>query len=136
MQTKIHLSVFFLILFQLVSCGTKNQEPSEILKEANVFHQKSLDLREEIMGIEKQLQNEGLDYTNLKEELKIWDKDIIEVVGYEHSDANGYHRKYHIHNPPKPLSEEEQLAYQKMMYEEILAIHEKFARLMAPEVMS
>jgi hypothetical protein len=113
-----------------------NQVPSEILGEANVYHQKSLDLREEIMGIEKQLQIEGLEYSGLKEELKIWDKDIIEVTGFEHSDAGEQHRKYHVHNPPKVFSDEEHLAYQKMMYEEILAIHEKFVRIKAPEIMS
>lgn len=136
MQAKTQLMFFLLILLQFVSCKTKNQELTEVLKEADVIHQKSLDLREEIMEIEKQLQQEDLEYPELKEELKTWDKDIIEVEGFEHSHEGEHHRKYHVHNPPKPFSDEEQLAYQIMMYEEILAIHEKFVRLKAPEIMS
>ncbi|MCF1752129.1 hypothetical protein [Mariniradius sediminis] len=121
----------------------------EIYAEANDYHQKSLDLREEILELEKQVKEAGIDYSELKDQLKTWDKDIIEVPGYEHShdDHEGHdhehgeaheghkERKYHVHNPSKPFSDAEHLDYQKVLYEEMVLIHGKFKRLLTPEVM-
>lgn len=135
----------------MASCGQGNKVEGnpEIYAEANEYHQKSLDLREEILELEKQVKEAGIDYSELKDQLKTWDKDIIEVPGYEHAhddheshdhehgEAHEGHkeRKYHVHNPSKPFSDTEHLDYQKVLHEEIVLIHEKFKRLLSPEVM-
>lgn len=124
-------------------CSGNKHEHREItaeLKEANEIHQKSLDIREEIMDLEKSLRDAEIDYSEIKEELKIWDKDIIEVPGFEHShdhdhEHEGEHRKYHVHNPMKPFSDAEHLEYQKIMYQEIQEISEKMKLLLVPKVM-
>lgn len=122
-------------------CSGHKHEHREItaeLKEANDTHQKSLDIREEIMDLEKSLKEAEIDYSELKEALKIWDKDIIEVPGFEHSHDNDHeteHRKYHVHNPMKPFSDTEHLEYQKIMYQEIEIIAEKMKLLLVPKVM-
>jgi hypothetical protein len=133
------INALFLVfsISSLISCSSnKSKEITAELIEANEYHQKSLDIREELMGIEKQLKAADIDYSELKDELKIWDKDIIEVPGFEHSHDDEHQRDYHVHNPMKPFNDQEHLDYQKMMYEEILAIHEKFVRIKAPEIMS
>lgn len=120
-------------------CSGHKHEHREItaeLKEAQAIHQKSLDIREEIMDLEKSLREAEIDYSEIKEELKIWDKDIIEVPGFEHShDHDAEHRKYHVHNPMKPFSDAEHLEYQKIMYQEIQGISEKMKFLLVPKVM-
>ena len=80
-------------------------------------------------------QEEEIDYSLLKDALKTWDKDIIEVPGFEHSHDDEHQRKYHVHNPSKPFSDVEHLEYQKMMHEEIVGIHEKMNRLLSKEIM-
>ena len=135
----------------LAACGQdkKLEGNAEIYAEANDYHQKSLDLREEILDLEKQVKDAGIDYTELKDQLKAWDKDIIEVPGFEHAhdDHEGHdhehgeahegqkERRYHVHNPGKPFSDAEHLDYQKVLHEEIKAIHDKFKRLLSPDVM-
>ena len=122
----------------MIACSGNKHEHREItaeLEEANKIHQSSLDLREEIMEMEKSLRDSETDYSSLKEELKIWDKDIIEVPGFEHSHDDEHQRKYHVHNPSKPFSDVEHLEYQKIMNEEIKAIHEKMTLLLTPKVM-
>lgn len=138
------LSVAFLAA---CSQGKKIEGNPEIYAEANEYHQKSLDLREEILDLEKKVKDAGIDYSELKDQLKIWDKDIIEVPGFEHShddhddhDHGDHHeghkeRKYHVHNPSKAFSDAEHLDYQKVMHEEIVVIHQKFLRLLSPDVM-
>ncbi|PSL07406.1 hypothetical protein [Cecembia rubra] len=122
-------------------CSGHKHEHRDItaeLIEANQIHQKSLDIREEIMDLEKSLKEGEIDYSEIKEELKIWDKDIIEVPGFEHShdhDHEGEHRKYHVHNPMKQFSDAEHLEYQKVMHAEIEEIAEKMKYLLAPKVM-
>jgi len=106
------------------------------LIEANEFHQKSLDIREELMEIEKQLKDAGIDYSALKDELKTWDKDIIEVPGFEHSHDDEHERKYHVHNALKPFQDNEHRDYQKVMYEEIVQIQEQMKILLGADVMS
>lgn len=137
MKNYIHpllLCLFFCLVF---SCsGKKEQEGNpEIYAEANGYHQKSLDLREEITLFEKQLKDSNIDYNALKEELKTWDKDIIEVPGFEHSHDDEHQRDYHVHNPMKPFKDSEHLDYQKVMHEEIVELHEKFQKMTLPEVM-
>jgi ABC-type nickel/cobalt efflux system permease component RcnA len=137
------LLVFTLAMFTF--CSGHKHEHREItaeLREANEIHQKSLDVREEIMDLEKSLKEAEIDYAEIKEELKIWDKDIIEVPGFEHShdhdhdhEHEGEHRKYHVHNPMKPFSDAEHLEYQKIMYAEIQEIAEKMKLLLVPKVM-
>jgi DNA-directed RNA polymerase specialized sigma subunit len=122
-------------------CSGHKHEHREItaeLKEANDIHQKSLDIREEIMELEKFLKEAEIDYFEIKEELKRWDKDIIEVPGFEHShdhDHEAEHRKYHVHNPMKPFSDAEHLEYQKIMYQEIEIVSEKMKLLLVPKVL-
>jgi hypothetical protein len=138
MKRSLLYSFFLLINTFLVSCSGHKHEHREItpeLKEANTIHQSSLDLREEILELEKSLRDSGIDYANLKEELKIWDKDIIEVPGFEHSHDDEHQRKYHVHNPGKPFSDAEHLEYQKVMHDEIIAIHEQMKVLLVPKVM-
>jgi hypothetical protein len=127
-----------ILCLSIIACNSKssgNGTPNETLTEANQIHQSSLDLREEIMDLEKQLKESQVDYSAVKENLKIWDKDIIEVPGFEHSHDDAHQRKYHVHNAMKPLADSEHLAYQKMMYTEIQQIHEQLQRLLAPDVM-
>ncbi|WP_194775751.1 hypothetical protein [Pararhodonellum marinum] len=130
MKISFALWLIFLIGISL-GCGRNtDQGQNPLLIEANQIHQKSLDIREEILPIEEELKN--LPQTNEKiwEALRIWDKDIIEVPGFEHShgDENNdhgdhsHHRKYHVHNPLKPMEPEQHLQYQIMMYEEIKVI--------------
>ena len=132
-------NALFLTIVVLISgfgCNSKsNDSISDALVEANQVHQNALDLREEIMDFEKQLKESAVDYAGVKENLKIWDKDIIEVPGFEHSHDDAHQRRYHVHNPMKPMSDSEHLEYQKMMYTEIQMIHEQLQRLLAPEVM-
>jgi hypothetical protein len=138
MKRSLLYSFFILISTVFLSCSGHKHEHREItpdLEEANTIHQSSLDLREEIMEMEKSLRDSGIDYTNLKDELKIWDKDIIEVPGFEHSHDDEHQRKYHVHNPSKPFSDAEHLEYQKVMLEEIAGIHERMKVLLAPKVM-
>jgi hypothetical protein len=129
----LFLSLSILVFFSC-SSNRSDETPSETLVKANEYHQQSLDLREEVMEIEKKLQETGNDYRELNVELKTWDKDIIEVPGMEHS-HDDTHRKYHVHNPPKQMTDEEHLNYQKMMYDEILEIRQKMVRISSPEVM-
>jgi hypothetical protein len=120
------LSLFAFILL-LTACGNQNQESDNpYLIEANEFHQKSLDVREEILNMEDDLKKQADQNSEIIEALKIWDKDIMEVPGFEHGhdheDDHGHHRKYHVHNPVQKMEPELHLQYQKMMYEEITAI--------------
>ncbi len=127
----------FSILISLAcSCSSspKDDQPeSEELVKANEFHQTALDLREELIDVEVKLQEAGITYSDLKEELKIWDKDIIEVPGMEHSHLKENHRRYHVHNPPQQFTDDEHLEYQKMMYNEISEIHHKMVSKLSPE---
>ena len=124
--------------FLFFHCSEKKDgtEISPELEEANVFHQKSLDIREELIDVEKALREAEIDYTEAKDLLKVWDKDIIEVPGFEHSHEEGeYKRRYHVHNRMKPFSHVEHLEYQKVMYDEILEIQKMMLVLLAPKVM-
>ncbi len=133
------LSLAFLITSMMwIACSSnrsENETPSETLIKANEFHQQSLDLREEVMQLEIRLKENEIDYEELKDELKIWDKDIIEVPGMEHSHEDTHQRKYHVHNPPKQFTDEEHFNYQEMMYDEIFEIRQKMVRKLSPEVM-
>jgi hypothetical protein len=127
-----------LIMLFIFSCSSSKSDEREItpeLIEANEYHQRSLDIREELMEVEKQLKAAEIDYSELKDELKIWDKDIIEVPGFEHSHDDEHQRDYHVHNAMKPFNDQEHLDYQKVMYEEIAALSEKIKRKLAEEVM-
>lgn len=128
--------IAFSISIFMACSSEKSKEVSPELIEAYEYHQKSLDIREELMEIEKQLKEAEIDYASLKDELKTWDKDIIEVPGFEHSHDDEHQRKYHVHNPPKPFSDEEHLNYQKMMYEEIMQIFEQMKMSLDGDVMS
>lgn len=133
----------FIIPFALISsfvfsCSSGKSDKKEItpeLIEANEYHQRSLDIREELMQVEKQLKAADIDYTSLKDELKIWDKDIIEVPGFEHSHDDEHQRDYHVHNAMKPFNDKEHLDYQKMMYEEIVNLSEQMKRKLAANLM-
>ncbi|GHB28340.1 hypothetical protein [Mongoliitalea lutea] len=130
--------VFFIIIFTLtIACSSEKNEGdnSEIYTEANVYHQSSLDAREEIMEIEKLLKEREIDFSELKEELKIWDKEIIEVPGFEHSHDDEFQRKYHVHNRMKPFSAEEHLEYQKVMNAEIKTLLDSFKLLTVEKIM-
>lgn len=134
----LQISVIFIFVLFVQACGHKGHEHVAItpeLEQAYVIHNQSLDLREEIMDLEKKLKEEEIDYSLLKDALKTWDKDIIEVPGFEHSHDDEHQRKYHVHNPSKPFSDVEHLEYQKMMHEEIVGIHEKMNRLLSKEIM-
>jgi len=137
MKNLNHLLLFSFVVSLALSCSGKKEVEGDpkIYGEANAYLQKSLDLREEITGFEKQLKESGTDYSELKEELKTWDKDIIEVPGFEHSHDDEHQREYHVHNPMKPFKDSEHLDYQKVMHAEIAQLHEKFKRLTLPEVM-
>ena len=138
MEKLFKYSFFLLISAVMISCSGHKHEHREItpeLEEANKIHQNSLDLREEIMDFEKNLRASGIEYAELKDDLKIWDKDIIEVPGFEHSHDDEHQRKYHVHNPGKPFSDAEHLEYQKVMHEELAGIHEQIKVLLAPKVM-
>lgn len=137
MKNLFHFVLFGFVISLAVSCSGKKEIEGDpkIYEEANAYLQKSLDLREEITGFEKQLKDSGIDYSTLKEELKTWDKDIIEVPGHEHSHDDEHHRDYHIHNPMKPFKDSEHLDYQKVMHAEIAQLHEQFKRMTLPEVM-
>jgi hypothetical protein len=137
MKNLFHLIVFSLIISFAFSCSGKKEVEGDpkIYAEANDYLQKSLDLREEITEIEKQLKESGIDYSDLKEELKTWDKDIIEVPGHEHSHDDEHQRDYHVHNPMKPFKDSEHLDYQKVMHAEMVQLHEKFKLFTLPKVM-
>lgn len=137
MKKYSHLLILGFVLIMAISCSGKKEAEGDpkIYAEANDYLQKSLDLREEISGFEKQIKESNIDYSELKEELKIWDKDIIEVPGFEHSHDDEHGREYHVHNPMKPFKDSEHLDYQKVMHAEIAQLHEKFKRLTLPEVM-
>lgn len=130
----------FLFAVILFSCDGKSSHEHEEVTDENLITahetlEKSLDIREELMEVEKQLKDSKIDYTELKEELKIWDKDISEVPGFEHSHDDEVQRKYHIHNPMKEFSAEEHKLFQEVMHGEILEISSRMKRLQAPEVM-
>jgi|GEM_PF-1432657 len=140
--TLIAVLILSVSIFFQCSSGHKHDE-REItpeLEQANAIHQQSLDIREELMELEKSLRDAEIDYSEVKDLLKIWDKDIIEVPGFEHShdhdeEDGGYHRKYHVHNPMKPFSDAEHLEYQKVMHAEILEIQELMQVLLVPKEM-
>jgi hypothetical protein len=136
-MNKLMYSLFLVLSISfLISCSSnKSKEITTELIEANEYHQKSLDIREELMEVEKQLKAAEIDYSELKDELKIWDKDIIEVPGFEHSHDDEHQRDYHVHNLMKPFNDEEHLNYQKMMFEEISNLAEQIKRKLADEVM-
>lgn len=123
------------ILTIACSSGKNEGDNSEIYTEANVYHQSSLDAREEIMEFEKLLKEREVDFSELKEELKIWDKEIIEVPGFEHSHDDEFQRKYHVHNRMKPFSAEEHLEYQKVMNAEIKTLLDSFKLLTVEKIM-
>lgn len=130
----------FLSAFILFSCNSKSshehgENTDENLISANEILQNSLDIREELLEVEKQLKEANVDYAEIKEELKIWDKDISEVPGFEHSHDDEVQRKYHIHNPMKEFSPEEHKLFQQVMQDEITEISSRMKRLLAPEVM-
>ncbi|MFD2036170.1 hypothetical protein ACFSKL_15310 [Belliella marina] len=135
-------STLFIFVAVLFACNTKSSKEhhhaeveDENLIEANKIHQASLDIREELLEVEKQLKEANIDYTELKDELKIWDKDIIEVPGFEHSHDDEHQRKYHVHNPMKEFSNEEHKAYQEVMHSEIVDLSDRLKRRLVPEVM-
>lgn len=134
-NTIIYVVAFAAFLWASCSSDKKDEDNAEIYTEANVYHQNSLDMREEIMEIEKILKEQEVDYSHLKEELKIWDKEIIEVPGFEHSHDDEFQRKYHVHNRMKPFSAEEHLEYQKSMNAEINTLYESFRVLTIDKLM-
>lgn len=85
------------------------------------------------MELEKTLKEYGVEYDEIKDLLKVWDKDIIEVPGYEHSHDDEHERKYHVHNPMKEFSDEEHLEYQKVMHQEIVEINAKIQEILLEE---
>ncbi|WP_193782430.1 hypothetical protein [Nitritalea halalkaliphila] len=117
----------------LFSCGGGEKEeggdPEVYAKAFQIFEQ-SLDIREEMMEMEKEMKKREIDFSSMKDELKIWDREIIEVPGYEHDHDGSYDRKYHVHNPMKPFSDEEHLAFQETMYIEIQKIYDGYATLL------
>jgi hypothetical protein len=123
----LHCVVFFMF-----SCNTKNNdehdENSALLIQAYAIHEQSLDLREDIMKIEKELDS-SIDFAALKLDLKVWDKDIIEVPGFEHAHDDEHQRAYHVHNPIKNQTDEQHLQYQQMMFDEIKVLHQRFLDL-------
>lgn len=129
---------FIILATSIIACSSekKEEDNSGIYAEANVYHQSSLDLREEIMEFEKSLKESEIDYASLKDELKIWDKEIIEVPGFEHSHDDEFQRKYHVHNRMKPFSADEHLAYQKTMNAEIKVLHDGFKLLLVEKMMN
>ncbi|MCL6258186.1 hypothetical protein M3O96_03755 [Aquiflexum sp. TKW24L] len=137
MKNLSNLVLFGLVISVAIACSGKKEVEGDpaIYAEANDYLQKSLDLREEITGFEKQVKASNIDYSDLKEELKTWDKDIIEVPGHEHSHDDDHAREYHIHNPIKPFKDSEHLDYQKVMHAEIIQLHEKFKILTLPKIM-
>lgn len=143
MKTLLRATIILLSSTVLMYCSGNKHEHREItpeLEEANGIHQKSLDIREQIMDLEKSLKEAEIDYSEAKEMLKLWDKDIIEVPGFEHSHDHGHegeeqHRKFHVHNPMKPFSDAEHLEYQKVMHDEIVQIQETLKVLLAPKIM-
>jgi DNA-binding transcriptional MerR regulator len=124
------------IALSVVSCSQQKEQEGDpaIYAEANEIHQSSLDIREELMEMEKTLKESGIKHDEIKELLKAWDKDIIEVPGYEHSHDDEHQRKYHVHNPMKPFNDEEHLEYQKIMHQEIVDIREKINEILAEKV--
>lgn len=136
------IPLLFSLSVIMIACNSKsghNHDHEEVTDEnliqANMIHQQSLDIREELMELEKQLKEANIDYAALKEELKIWDKDIIEVPGFEHSHDDEHQRKYHVHNPMKEFTPEEHKNYQQVMYDEIVEISSRMGRLLTLEVM-
>lgn len=130
----------FLSVVILFSCNGKSSHEHEEITDVNLISahetlENSLDVREELMEVEKQLKEANFDYSELKEELKTWDKDISEVPGFEHSHDDEVQRKYHIHNPMKEFSPEEHKLFQQVMHDEIIEISSRMKRLLAPEVM-
>lgn len=127
MKKTLFSLVLTAIIFSFVSCSEKKDQEGDpaLYAEANEIHQSSLDIREEIMELEKALKENDISNEEIKDLLKAWDKDIIEVPGYEHSHDDEEQRKYHVHNPMKPFSDEEHLEYQKLMHKEIVEIREK-----------
>lgn len=116
----------------VVSCSQQKDQDGDpaIYAEANEIHQSSLDIREEILELEKTLKENGIENDDIKDLLKAWDKDIIEVPGHEHSHDDEHQRDYHVHNPMKPFSDAEHLEYQKIMYEEIVEIKNKIHEIL------
>ncbi len=141
MKNLFILCMSSLFLLNLVACSSKHQhneahhELSEELVKAYSLHQESLDLREEIMRIEKEL-DKSIDYSDLKAALRIWDKDIIEVPGFEHSHDDEHQRDYHVHNPQKTQTDEQHLQYQQMMLDEIKELYQGFVKLKSSEIMN
>jgi len=134
----IHYS--FLSAIILFSCNNKSShEHQEVANEnlisANEILQNSLDIREELLEVERQLKDANINFVEIKEKLKIWDKDISEVPGFEHSHDDEVQRKYHIHNPMKEFSSEEHKLFQQVMYDEIEEISSNMKRLLSPELM-
>ncbi|MCH7400322.1 hypothetical protein ACFOUP_07520 [Belliella kenyensis] len=139
---KLSYALVFAIAL-LVSCNSKSghdhhheEVEDENLIEANKIHQQSLDIREELLQVEKDLKDAEIDYTELKEELKIWDKDIIEVPGFEHSHDDAHQRKYHVHNPMKEFTPVEHKNYQQVMHDEIVELSSKLKRRLSNDVMA
>lgn len=135
-----HIQYSFLFAFILFSCNNKSShEHEEVTDEnlvlANEILQNSLDIREELLEVEKQLKEASIDYTEVKEKLKIWDKDISEVPGFEHSHDDEVQRNYHVHNPMKKFSPEEHKLFQQVMHDEIIEISSNMKSLLSPEVM-
>ncbi|PRY90433.1 hypothetical protein [Mongoliibacter ruber] len=130
---KVIFSVLSATLFlSVISCSEKKDQEGDpaLYAEANEIHQSSLDLREEIMELEKTLKENDIEISEIKDLLKVWDKDIIEVPGYEHSHDDEHQRKYHVHNPMKTFSDEEHLEYQKVMHQEIMDIRNKIHEIL------
>ncbi|AFL85474.1 hypothetical protein Belba_2944 [Belliella baltica DSM 15883] len=131
----------FLFAVILFSCDGKSSHEHEEVTDENLISaheilEKSLDIREELLEVEKQLKDASIDYIELKEALKTWDKDISEVPGFDHSHDDEIQRKYHIHNTMKEFSPEEHKLFQEVMFSEIEEISIRMKRLMAPEVMN
>lgn len=134
---RLFVLLFITSIFFACNSNTKTQQEGDpqVYAEANEIHQRSLDLREEITEIEKELKTKQVDYSQEKEALKTWDKDIIEVPGHEHSHDDEHQRDYHVHNPMKDFSDVQHLEYQRVMHNEIMEIHSAMKRKTVPDIM-
>lgn len=109
------LKISFLLLVGLPLSCTNNNEPNQLLKDANTIHLESLKIQEQIesqLDSLKKLPNFKFKADSLAEVLEEWEGALLEVEGFEHVHKHNEHHD-HKHTVAPTMSDQQMLEYQQ-----------------------
>lgn len=121
-----------IVLMGTPSC-TRENEKSPQLAEANRLHLEAIEIAEQLerkldyisKRVKDDVEKEQVD--SLKNLIKIWEDNVIEVPGFAH--AHDHAHGAHSHKAAPPMTDESMLDYQRQSKEAIVELQETIAKL-------